>query len=83
MATSLDRNLSDVETSLAGIAADPGMNRSQRQAVRHCLGVIQGVRQMRRHALLRLVPGGLTGRTDCRARQLPTGDRDGGCDDAA
>ncbi|MGE4536622.1 MAG: hypothetical protein AB7D37_06055 [Desulfovibrio sp.] len=83
MRTQLDRKFSEAETAVADLAADPFLTKPQRQALRGALGTIQGVALVRRHALLRMIPGGLAPVADFRERQLPAGDRDGGCDDAA
>ncbi|EFL53135.1 hypothetical protein DesfrDRAFT_0183 [Solidesulfovibrio fructosivorans JJ]] len=83
MRTQLDRKFSEAETAVAALAADPFLTMSQRHALRGALGTIQGVALVRRHALLRLVPCGMIPPVDCRERQLPAGDRDGGRDDAA
>ena len=83
MQMQVDRRISDVETALAELAADPGLTQAQRSAVRGCLGSIQGVVLMRRHALIRPVPPRRAPAVDFRSRQLPVGDREGGGDDAA
>jgi len=72
---SVERKLSVAEAALMDLAADPVLTRSQRSAVHGCLSSIRGVSLVRRHVLLRSL--------DYRSRQLPVGDRDGGCDDAA
>ncbi len=82
MQTQLDRKFSEAEATLAALATDPGLTKIQRKAVRGCLGSIQGVILMRRHALLRPVPA-KSRPIDCRLNQLPVGDREGGSDDAA
>jgi hypothetical protein len=81
----IDRKFATAEAALADLVTDPFLTGSQRLAVRGCLGSIQGVVMMRRHALLRAVPPRrLAPVVDFRERQLPTGDRDeGGCPDAA
>jgi hypothetical protein len=81
----IDRKLADAEVILADLVADPLLTVSQRKAVRACLGSIQGVTMVRRHALLRAVPPRQSAPViDFRANQLPVGDRDeGGSHDAA
>ena len=80
------------EEALSGLASEPGLTVSQRKAVRGCLGTIRGIGMVRAGRpqaaagdpmgsfwnSLRLLPV-----SDPRTRQLPTGDRDGGHDDAA
>ena len=83
MHTQLERKFSEAETAVAALAADPFLTKPQRKALRGALGAIQGVALMRRHALLRMIPGGMVSCADKRERQLPAGDRDGGHDDAA